>query len=323
VYAEVETTLYADATGATLIAPLPGLALGPARVELGSGLALVAGDAFDAPGEAVWPPAPRRGRVAEPNALCVLEYPDADDLPLEDGRDELYLLLRRLRLYKEGAIGVGALGWVRSGGGVWQPFELEPSPPGHGADWTLAEDELERALELEQLAISGRAFPPYLAEIGAEQPGRLTAEVEGYLRALLRDTYCGYLDQDLRRVADDLLVESGEPLEIKAADLRQREEPGTEELAAVGAEDSGTFETGELGELEPRAVDESQDLSTLDEPEPEPVPEPAPSEPEPEASETRWAPPEPDPYVPEPEDGVTDSVDWGFDDDTGTYSAPV
>ena len=46
--------------------------------------------------------------------------------------------------------------------------------------------------------------------------------MEGHLRALLRDVLCGYLDSDLKGVADDILLETKpEPfVEIQARDLR-------------------------------------------------------------------------------------------------------
>ena len=52
----------------------------------------------------------------------------------------------------------------------------------------------------------------------------LVAEVEGHLRALLRDVLCGYLDSELKGVADDILLETNsEPfMEIEARDLRAR-----------------------------------------------------------------------------------------------------
>ena len=58
-------------------------------------------------------------------------------------------------------------------------------------------------------------------------------EAENHLRALLRDVLCGYLDADLKGVADDILLECGsEPFmegdtqeselqEIEARDLRK------------------------------------------------------------------------------------------------------
>ena len=62
----------------------------------------------------------------------------------------------------------------------------------------------------------------------------LVAEVEGHLRALLRDVLCGYLEADLKSVADDILIEThGEPLgEIEARDMREEPEPEPEELRA-------------------------------------------------------------------------------------------
>ena len=46
--------------------------------------------------------------------------------------------------------------------------------------------------------------------------------MEGHLRAMLRDVLCGYLDSDLKGVADDILLETNpEPfVEIEARDLR-------------------------------------------------------------------------------------------------------
>jgi outer membrane biosynthesis protein TonB len=109
------------------------------------------------------------------------------------------------------------------------------------------------------------------------------AEVEGHLRAMLRDVLCGYLDGDLKGVADDILLETNpEPfVEIRARDLRTPEpEP----------------------ELE-------------SEPEPQPEPEPAPE------AEQDTAEMEAVAVQPELE-GVTQSADWGFDDPED-FSAPV
>ena len=78
--------------------------------------------------------------------------------------------------------------------------------------------------------------------------------MEGHLRALLRDVLCGYLDADLKAVADDILVESqGEPLrEIEARDLRDEEpdrpsrsqshEPPRAPRASSATEEPVTFE---------------------------------------------------------------------------------
>ena len=97
---------------------------------------------------------------------------------------------------------------------------------------------LEAAFALERSLMAGAAVDPDLDE-GEETPPRaLCGEVEHHVRALLRDVVCGYLDADLRSVADDILVTSAEPIDIHARDLREDEdepqaEVPPEELDAV------------------------------------------------------------------------------------------
>jgi hypothetical protein len=102
---------------------------------------------------------------------------------------------------------------------------------------------------------------------------------------------CGYLDPDLKRVADELLLESREPVEIEARDLREeRSEAPTDEFQAPEAP-------------RPRRITAGYRASR-------PVAEPA----EPAAAE----PDEPQAGL----QGVTPSVDW-VDEDPESYSAPV
>ena len=79
----------------------------------------------------------------------------------------------------------------------------------------------ELAFALERFLIGGGSADAYMDEIGSESPGELTAEIEACVRALLRDILCGYLEADLRRTADDILLTSGAPVEIEARDLRE------------------------------------------------------------------------------------------------------
>ena len=85
------------------------------------------------------------------------------------------------------------------------------------------QERLEAALAVERFVMGGSGG----VRIDAESPRELIAEVEGHLRALLRDVLCGYLDGDLKAVADDILLESGAgPLgDIEARDLRAEPEP--------------------------------------------------------------------------------------------------
>jgi hypothetical protein len=153
---------------------------------------------------------------------------------------------------------------------------------------------VELAFSLERFLIEGRrgtgpageAGEAYMHRVGTESPHALVQEMEGHLRALLRDVLCGYLEPDLKTAADDILLASGEPIEIRARDLREGEaEP-------AGADDA------ETGELEPVAGEEGAG-------EREPAEEAA-------ADDVEAA-----------ESGVTPSADWEFDEDPSSYSAPV
>src|SRR3954462_4972517 len=87
---------------------------------------------------------------------------------------------------------------------------------------------LELAFALERWVMGGGGANAYLEALGPDTPRTLVLELEQHLRALLRDVLCGYLGSDLRSAADDVLLTSSEPLEIKAADLRKEREPEPE-----------------------------------------------------------------------------------------------
>src|SRR4051795_2395 len=118
----------------------------------------------------------------------------------------------------------------------------------------LVQRRIESAIALERFVMGGgpRSWPE------GDSPVELVAEVEGHLRALLRDVLCGYLDSELKGIADDILLETTpEPYmeEIRARDLRRearepepepeppepeptptQREPGTAELEALAPE---------------------------------------------------------------------------------------
>jgi hypothetical protein len=159
----------------------------------------------------------------------------------------------------------------------------------------------ELSFALERWLMGGGGANAYLEALGPDTPRSLVLDLEQHLRALLRDVLCGYLGSDLKAAADDVLLTSSEPLEIRAADLRK------EPAAAVA------------------------------QPPPPPPAPAAPPAPEPEpGSLPVWprqpelvAEPEPEP---EPERelvshvaeaGVTQSADWDWDDDPDSFSAPI
>ena len=161
-------------------------------------------------------------------------------------------------------------------------------------DRRTVQRQTELAFALERFLIGGGSADAYVDEVGSEPPAMLTSEIEACVRALLRDILCGYLDADLRRTADDILLTSGAPVEIEARDLRTDPDP------------------------EP-------------EPEPEPKAKPRAKRPKPKSrakpkpkttGNGQRATGNEEPVQEQLADGVTPSADWGFDD-ADCYSAPV
>jgi hypothetical protein len=154
------------------------------------------------------------------------------------------------------------------------------------------------------------------ASIDTESPRELVAEVEGHLRALLRDVLCGYLDADLKSVADDILIEThGEPLgEIEAHDIRSEPdpepEPETRHAPRFHREEVPTFENPVTFEPELEWDAEPDDEPDYDD--------------EPDTAEIEPVQPVAVSHQPVQHqlDGVTESADWGWDDPED-FSAPV
>jgi len=89
------------------------------------------------------------------------------------------------------------------------------------------EDERKRtqrrvqlAMALERFVMGDGADDDYFDAVGSDSPHTLVDELERHLRALLRDLMCGYLQPDLRALADDLLLDQPEPFEVRARSLR-------------------------------------------------------------------------------------------------------
>src|SRR4051812_1136017 len=158
----------------------------------------------------------------------------------------------------------------------------------------------ELAFALERWAMGGGGATAYLEALGPDTPRSIVLHLEQHLRALLRDVLCGYLGNDLRAAADDVLLTSSEPIEIKATDTRQAKAPEPEPPPPARPSPP------------PAAVHE------------DPGPEPG--------SQPVWPQePLPDPLAPAAQAeerhpasaGVTQSADWDWDDDPDSYSAPV
>jgi hypothetical protein len=137
---------------------------------------------------------------------------------------------------------------------------------------------VELAQALERFVMGDGASDPYLDAVGSDSPQTLVDEVERHLRALLRDVLCGYLDPDLRSVADDLLLDQPEPIEVRAAGT-----PATAVGAAAAAEPTvdrrqTTDDSPESTDLAPeqetvtseiRSIEESEHEIAVAQPEPD------------------------------------------------------
>ena len=139
------------------------------------------------------------------------------------------------------------------------------------------EDERKRtqrrvqlAVALEHFVMGDGAGDDYFDAVGSDSPRTLVNEVERHLRALLRDLLCGYLQPDLRALADDLLLDQPEPAEIHARALRDgpstvaaRPQPGPPEAEPhdVGHEIETLEE--EHGHVEVRHAGDDDDTEVL------------------------------------------------------------
>jgi hypothetical protein len=119
----------------------------------------------------------------------------------------------------------------------------------------VLERQVARAFALERLMTYGHD-PSSALEL--ESPHAVVRDIERYLRALLRDILCGYLDEDLRRTADELFEAMPVPPEEDEAEISVRDTRAPaeedEEAAAGEEEDTAEFEAVEAG-----AVTESVD----------------------------------------------------------------
>jgi hypothetical protein len=132
----------------------------------------------------------------------------------------------------------------------------EPSPVGlstrlaalcaEPADRGSLETRVVQALELERLAMRGELDARALRAIGADSADAVALELELHLRALLRDMVCGYLDVDVKRIADDLLraesAQKPEPrIEVRRTSVAKpkRKEPVIERWEEVVPARSG------------------------------------------------------------------------------------
>jgi hypothetical protein len=123
----------------------------------------------------------------------------------------------------------------------------------------LVQRRIEAAMGLERFVMGGSLRVRH----EEASPRELVAEVESHLRALLRDVLCGYLDANLKDVADDILLESTpEPVgEIRVRDLRKEAPPPTAPPASPAEAEQDTSELPAVGVTPSADWDSPEDYS--------------------------------------------------------------
>ncbi|HEX8205993.1 MAG TPA: hypothetical protein VF587_08050 [Solirubrobacteraceae bacterium] len=137
----------------TLVVGLPGLRIGSPEVQLPDGITLAVADSVPgAPHDAAWLAAPGD----EPNVLAVLTLADA--VAADGAPARLRRLVRALRLYDAGAVGLAPVAWARLDAGAWQLVDLQggsPTRPGAPLDLTPAQEDELRAF----VSLTARRMP--------------------------------------------------------------------------------------------------------------------------------------------------------------------
>jgi hypothetical protein len=128
-----------------VVAPLVGLRMAPASLQLPHGVRIVRADAVEAPLEAMR--SEGMGRAAwEPQFLAVAEQDDAPDSAAAAVR-QLHELISVMRLFKSGGIGLGPYAFAPTGEGHWKRIPTG-APATRPDGYRLSAEEAEGLAEL-------------------------------------------------------------------------------------------------------------------------------------------------------------------------------
>jgi hypothetical protein len=156
-----------------LVAPIVGLRMPMARLDLPSGVQIVRADTFDAPIEAMR--SEGMGRAAwEPQFLAVAEQGDGPQSAAE-ALEQLHELISVMRLFKRGGIGLGPHAFAPTGEGHWRRLATTapaPRPDGYRLDEDEAAElaELAGRLETQPDPAGPLAWAVRRFELGCERP---------------------------------------------------------------------------------------------------------------------------------------------------------
>ena len=122
-----------------LLVPLVGFEMTPSEVELSNGLKIVRADSVDAPLEATSSEGTER-TAWQPAFLALAPLGDTGEGP-KAAVEKLHSLIRALRLFKEGTVGLGPFAFAPIGDDAWRRVETGAAPPRPGS-YFLIESEV-------------------------------------------------------------------------------------------------------------------------------------------------------------------------------------
>lgn len=149
-----------------LLVPLVGFEMSPSEVELSNGLKIVRADSVDAPLEATSSEGTDRS-AWQPAFLAMASLGDSTEGPAA-AVEKLHGLVRALRLFKEGTVGLGPFAFAPIGDEAWRRVETGAAPPRPGS-YFLIESEVpgldefvqrlaEKSPQNEAIAFAGKRF---------------------------------------------------------------------------------------------------------------------------------------------------------------------
>ncbi|MBK5231496.1 MAG: hypothetical protein JJE13_00745 [Thermoleophilia bacterium] len=122
-----------------LLVPLVGFEMSPSEIELSNGLKIVRADSVDAPLEATSSEGTDRS-AWQPAFLAMAPLGESNEGP-KVAIEKLHGLVRALRLFKEGTVGLGPFAFAPIGDETWRRVETGAAPPRQGS-YFLIESEV-------------------------------------------------------------------------------------------------------------------------------------------------------------------------------------
>ncbi|HMU28205.1 MAG TPA: hypothetical protein PKA65_12465 [Solirubrobacterales bacterium] len=230
-----------------LIVPLVGFEMTPTEVTLEGGIRIAQADSIDAPLEAT--SSEGTGRSAWQTAyFAMTELESTEDGPRQ-AVNRLNGMIRALRLYKEGSVGLGPFAFAPVGESSWRRIETAVSPPRPGSYFLIESEvdslnELIRHLAKESPAADRMEFAQKRFQYGCERENPVEALSDHLLaiRASLGGE--GVIDAPLAARAAALITGNADDLRSRerielALDLEQSLVNG-EDLMSIGGE-SATY----------------------------------------------------------------------------------